>query len=188
MESSAKWRQVVLKKRQQLDPKFIQDASLKIERRLMGLEEFRLAERIALYAAFRGEVETCSIYQKANAVRKEIFYPAVDVATREIRFCRIRKFDDLAPGFAGIPEPKDRSHFLADINYLDLVIVPGVVFDARGNRVGYGQGYYDRLLANYSRKRAALAYDFQIVDSLPSQPRQQRMDVIVTEERILRIV
>lgn len=188
MDSKVTKRQTLLAKRHQLDPLFIEEASQKIVTHFLGLEEFRLSDKIALYADFKGEVQTASIFRKAHALRKEVFYPAVHPETRQIQFYRVQKLMELSPGFAGILEPKNRKYPLSNLNYLDLILVPGVVFDRQGNRIGYGQGFYDRFLSRYRGKRVALAYDFQVCDSLSMERSDQRVDVIVTEERVLRII
>jgi 5-formyltetrahydrofolate cyclo-ligase len=68
------------------------------------------------------------------------------------------------------------------------VLLPGAAFDHRGNRLGYGGGYYDRLLARLKKKLplVALAYEEQIVDSLPAEPHDIKVDMIVTDERVIR--
>lgn len=188
MDPKKRWREAILEQRRQLDPRFVREASEKIESLFLSLEEFNLAERMGLYAAFKNEAETAGIFGKAHALRKEIYYPAVDSKTKEIRFYRVKNLKELGHGFAGILEPKKRAHYLANINFLNLIVVPGVAFDLKGNRLGFGQGYYDKLLEPFHGKRVAFAYEFQIADTLPSQLRDQRMDVIVTEERVIRII
>jgi len=188
MDSKTQWRLDLLAKRSQLNLDFVREASQRACQHLFALEEFVLAERLGIYSAFHNEIETAGIFTKAHALRKEIFYPAVDPQSKEIHFYRVRRLSELQPGYAGILEPSKRAHYLSDINYLNLVIVPGLAFDKKGNRIGFGHGYYDRFLNPFRGKRVALAYEFQICDSLPSQPRDQRVDIIVTEERILRIV
>lgn len=188
MDSKLKWREETLQKRRQLQEEFIRDASYKIATHLFALEEFRLAERIALYAPVRGEVDTSRIFKQAHDFRKEIYYPSVHTEEEAIRFYRVQRLEDLAQGYAGILEPPKVRHPLSNINYLNIIIVPGVCFDSRGNRLGYGKGYYDRLLKGYNGKRVALAYDFQVCDVLPSQEKDERVDIVVTEERVLRII
>ncbi len=188
MDSKKQWRQTILEKRQQLDPRFVREASEKIESAFLSLEEFNLAERVGLYSAFCNEVETVGIFAKAHAFRKEVYYPAVDKNTQEICFYRVKSPKDLEAGFGGILEPKKKTHPLKNVNFLNLIVIPGIAFDKMGNRIGFGHGFYDKLLAPFRGKRVALAYEFQICDSLPAQTRDQRMDIIVTEERVLRIV
>lgn len=186
MEKKPEWRRHILQKRLGLSPGFIREASRKIASRLFSLDEFGLCVKIGLYAPFRNEADSGPVFQKASTTRREIFYPAVDPATKEILFYRVRRLSDLKPGFAGIPEPR-RNHPLSDINYLDLLLVPGVAFDRHGNRLGYGAGYYDRLLKSFRGSRIALAYEFQVCDELPAESRDENVDLIVTEERIVRV-
>lgn len=188
MDPKAQRRQAVLEKRQHLDPHFVHEASHKVQLSFFSLEEFNLCERLGLYASFKNEVETVAIFAKAHALRKEVYYPAVDPKTNTIEFYRVKSMGDLKVGFAGILEPEKRVHPLRDINFLNVIVVPGVAFDKKGNRIGFGKGYYDQLLTGFQNKKVALAYEFQICDSLPAQPTDQKVDVIVTEERLLRII
>lgn len=188
MDPKKRWRETILEQRKQLDPRFVREASEKIGDLFVSLEEFNLAERVGLYSAFRNEVETADLFAKAHALRKEVYYPAVDPTSKEIRFYRVKNLKELGPGFSGILEPKKRTHYLRDINFLNLIVIPGVAFDTKGNRLGFGHGYYDKLLEPFHGKRVAFAYEFQITDLLPSQPRDQRVDIIITEERVIRVV
>ena len=188
MDPKTQWREAVLEKRRTLDPQFVQEASHKVADHLFGLEEFNLAWRIGLYSAFKNEVATDSIFQKSHGLRKEIYYPAVDTKKEKARLYRVNALQELQPGFAGILEPSKTKNPLSDLNYLNVMILPGVVFDKKGNRIGLGQGYYDRLLESFNGKKIALPYEFQVVDALPTEEKDQRVDIIVTEERIIRII
>ncbi len=185
MDPKTQRRQVVLEKRQQLKPDFVREASHRIARQFFSLEEFTLAERLGLYAAFRNEVETAEIFSKAHALRKEIYYPAVSPQGEAISFYRVRSPQELQPRYAGILEPDPKHHPLANINFLNLIVVPGVAFDKQGNRLGFGGGYYDRLLEKFKGCKIALAFDFQVAAELPKTPKDQQVDIIVTEERII---
>lgn len=187
MNSKTEWRQKILEKRRELPKEFISESSHRIINRLFSLEEFICAEHIGLYASFRGEVETEEIFLRSNSQRKEVYYPAVDAKHQILKFYRIRKCAELKPGFADILEPVSRTNPLKDIHYLNLIVVPGVVFDKQGHRIGYGQGFYDRLLTNYQGKRIALAYEFQVVEKIPALLEDQKVDFIVTEERVIKV-
>lgn len=186
MDSKQKWRQALLEKRRNLTPQEVAGASKKIAARFFALEEVRLAERFGLYAAFQNEVETTVIFTRAHALRQEIYYPAVDPESRTLHFYRVRNLKELRPGFAGIPEPDSKNNRLRAINYLNLIVVPGVAFDRKGNRLGRGEGYYDRLLGGYHGLKIGLGYEFQVVEELPATPRDRRLDYLVTEERVLK--
>lgn len=188
MDPKTQWRQAILEKRRSLDPQFVQEASHKVAGHLFGLEEFNLASTLGLYSSFRNEIDTTHIFKKSHSLRKEIYYPAVDAKKETARFYRVNALKELKPGFAGILEPSKTKNPLSDINYLNLILIPGVVFDKKGNRIGFGGGTYDRLLEGFNGKRIALAYEFQVVDSLPVEARDQRVDIIVTEERMIKII
>jgi 5-formyltetrahydrofolate cyclo-ligase len=96
----------------------------------------------------------------------------------------IREFErDVSPGAWGIPEPHEHNRVALDA--VDLLIVPGLAFDDRGNRLGYGAGFYDRLLASCSKPTVALAFEGQIVSEVPAGNHDIRIKKIVTETRVI---
>ena len=179
-------RQVVREKRRLLDASFVEEASLKVQKLFFSLEELNVADRLGLYAASENEVNTRDIFNRLYMDRKRLFFPLVSEQSKALHFSRVHKWEDLIVGFKGILEPADKNRILKDINDLQLIILPGVAFDIRGNRLGRGSGYYDRLLKGYRGTRIGLAYEFQILDSLPANADDQCVDCIVTEERIIR--
>ena len=96
----------------------------------------------------------------------------------------ITKESDLMLNSFGYYEPKNISP--VDPEEIDLVIVPGVVFDKSFNRIGFGKGYYDRILSKLkpSAKKVAIAHDFQVLQSIPTEDHDIKMDMIITEETI----
>ena len=97
---------------------------------------------------------------------------------------QIRSFDDLQKGTFGILEPKPEAMNLVAPDELDLVLVPGIAFDKRGYRLGYGGGFYDAFLAQTKSVKVGLAFDFQIVDLLPTREEDERVDLIVSEKTV----
>ncbi|MCG2721077.1 MAG: 5-formyltetrahydrofolate cyclo-ligase, partial [Thermodesulfovibrionales bacterium] len=99
----------------------------------------------------------------------------------------IVKLRELVPGFMGIPEPMVTEGRMRSIDMADLVILPGVAFDPGGNRLGYGAGYYDILLSERTKMMplVALAYEEQIVDVIPSEKHDVRIDMIITDQRLI---
>ena len=93
---------------------------------------------------------------------------------------------DVEPGYRGIPEPRE-ALARVDPRDVDWVLVPGVAFDAGGRRLGYGGGYYDRLLVllDPGVPKVAGAYEMQIVSEIPAAPHDLRVDAIATSERLL---
>lgn len=156
--------------------------SSRIERLLFDLPEFRAARVVLFYASFRTEVETRGMIRRALDEGKRVVLPKVK--GKELALYEIRDLDkDLAPGSWGIPEPVNGRP--ADLKGVDLVVLPGAVFDEQGNRLGYGAGFYDRLLAGYQGATVALAFEVQVVPEVPSAKHDVPVKKIVTEKRII---
>ncbi|MEJ2696710.1 MAG: 5-formyltetrahydrofolate cyclo-ligase [Candidatus Sulfobium sp.] len=157
--------------------------------RVLSLAEVVRAHTLFLFASFRSEVDTFGIMRSSLAAGKKVLVPRVDRERHILFLCEIRNVDELVPGYMGIPEPPLNSQEIpADVNDIDLVIIPGAGFDPAGNRIGYGGGYYDRLLAGLKRDIpvVAPAYEEQIAGSIPAEPHDIRVTVIVTDRRVIR--
>lgn len=173
----------LLQRRLALNSQVIKRKSLKISNKLFLLPYFAEAERIALYSPIKNEVLTEKIFKKSKELGKVIYFPRVESAS--LTFCRVNNFTELMPGKFGVLEPNPDSETIPAKN-LDLIIIPGVAFDRVGRRIGYGKGYYDRILLEVGKeKRAALAYGFQVVDFLPEETGDARMGIVVTESEII---
>lgn len=162
-------------------------ASARINARLAGLPELADAEAILGYAAFGTEVDIDSYLGARIAEGKGIFLPWVDSA--QLRIARITDLEyELAPGFAGLREPHPDHRRPARPDRLDAAVVPGVAFDRRCARLGYGGGYFDKLLAEVAPSTivVGVAYEVQLVDTLPSEPHDRGVDVIITDAGIVR--
>jgi len=156
--------------------------SLKIKKLLFESEEFKSAEIILFYLSFDGEVDTYSAIKDALKMGKTVALPFIRREKREISPSLIKSLSskDLKSGPYGIKQPKK---FLPlDIKKIDLVITPGVAFDRKGNRLGRGKGYYDRLLKKLSAstKKIGLAFDFQVLPSLFTEPHDSCVDKIIS--------
>ena len=138
--------------------------------KLFSTVEFKKANVILFYASFDGEVETFEMMKKAQKLGKKIALPIIIKDQKKIIPTQIQELDkDLHPGPFGIKAPQNAEGCSVDVEKLDLVIVPGIAFDKHNNRLGRGAGYYDRFLGRIPSRVPAfgLAFDFQIVDSLP---------------------
>ena len=186
MESVPKLYARMCASTRELESSFVVEASLSIQKRVLLMEEFRVGVRIGIYAPLHNEVRTELLFTEGKRHRKELYFPAVDESAGEINFYRIKTWDELEPGYAGILEPTTAASRLRNLATLDALLVPGVAFDLRGGRVGYGKQYYDNCLIGFRGKRIALAYDFQIVSELPIGVRERKVDWIVTEKRVIR--
>jgi 5-formyltetrahydrofolate cyclo-ligase len=180
-------RKEVLGKRDRIphELKGAKDSSIK--QRLLALPEFLSARSVLFYASFRSEVETSGIIREALSMGKRVVLPKVDKEKHMLTLYEIKSPDELAPGFIGIPEPMQRKERLVHLADIDLVIVPGAGYDYTGNRLGYGGGYYDILLSGKKKNMPviALAYEEQLVDAIPAEKHDVRVDMIVTDGRVI---
>lgn len=156
--------------------------SREIEGRLFSLPEFKSARVVLFFASFQSEVDTIPMIRRALASGKRVVLPKVE--GKELELFEIRNIDsDVSPGAWGIPEPRGSAPVKLD--ELDIIIVPGAAFDERGNRLGYGAGFYDKLLSNFTKLSVALAFEEQIVPKVPADPHDVPVRKIITEKRVI---
>lgn len=179
-------RETVRKRRDSMTAADVETKSKEIAEKLMALEEYRKAKAVMFYAAKGNEVQTREMIKAAIKEGKKVLLPVTNMEKKEIEAAVIEHYDrDLKKGAYGIMEPKEKS----DVNekLIDAVVLPGVAFDRQGHRLGYGLGYYDKLLRRLTNAaKIGLAYDFQIVDKLPRESHDERMGLIVTESSVIR--
>lgn len=180
-------RKKILKKRDKIsrDIKTIKDLSIK--QRLFSLHEFMNAKIIFFYASFKSEVETLAMIKETLEMEKRIVLPKVRREGRGVKLYEIKDINELSPGHMGIPEPSSPKGYSLSLEEVDLVVIPGVAFDYSGNRLGYGGGFYDMLLADRQKKIPiiALAYEEQLIDKIPSEPHDIKIDMILTDKRVI---
>ena len=154
---------------------------------LLNSNEYIAAQTLFTYYPFRKEIDTREIIKDALAKNKKVVLPKVSGSEIEIFFIKnVQK--DLKSGSFNILEPDISICRKADLRSIDLVIVPGLGFDLNFNRLGYGGGFYDKILEKLGRKvkKIALAFNLQILDNIPSCPHDQKVDIIITESNIYR--
>lgn len=189
-EAKRAMRERVIAVRDALAPAVRATASQDIARRVSALPSFADARCPLLTLPFRSEWDTLPLVAIALAEGKTVALPRVNGATRMLDLYEVRDVDrDTAPGYRGILEP-DPALPRVDVGAIDWVLVPGVAFDAAGRRLGYGGGYYDRLLALMppATPRVAGAFDVQRVPVVPAAPHDLVVDTLATESRLLAIV
>ena len=157
-------------------------AEIAVAQRLEQCPEFMAAKHILLYHALPDELQTRLILERWTD-RKLLYLPRVNGNSLEILpFCGSAS---LHSGAFGIREPE--GDVMADVGLMDLIIVPGVAFDFSGNRLGRGKGFYDRLLCEAQCPLVGIAYDFQLVEALPSESHDIPMTRIVTDKRDINL-
>ena len=178
-------RASVLARRDALDAKTRRRDSQAITARLLALPEYRVAGVVCAYASFGSEFDTATFCSDVIAAGKRLLLPRVNRTARMLELREVKNLrDDLVAGVWGIREPAERCPIVPP-SAVEFLLVPGVAFTATGERLGYGRGFYDRLLSGLNAKtpRIAAAFALQVVDSIPSGANDQRVHLIVTEER-----
>lgn len=173
--------------RNAMTPENRHSASMQVIDNLQRLSVFNTARTIHTYVAWRDEVDNHALIAELLRQGRTVIVPKVDLAHQRLLHYRIDHFCELRPGAFGILEPHDSSHAVQSLtsDSFDLILVPGVAFDVRGNRLGYGGGYYDRFLQSLTTPTVALAFDRQLVPALPVQSHDRAVQYIVTESRII---
>lgn len=155
-----------------------------IQRTFLELDAYQRATAIALYLPVNGEVPTEAIVHHSQTAGKTIYLPVIE--GERIVLQQFLHPEGLRPGKFGILEPS-AGGLTAEPHHIDLFVVPGVVFDLNGNRGGYGKGYYDRLLHSCcgSSLLVGFCYDFQLVAQIAAEPHDVRMNMVITERRVI---
>ncbi len=170
----------------QMSERVVREKSLRIYRQLIDMPAYQLARRIACYVSIKNEVDTRIVIQKAIGSGKQVGVPV----TREdgdMDFQAILGLSELRPVHYGLREPVPDSQKVLLPHTIDVILIPGIAFDRFGHRIGSGGGYYDRFLARTEAVRIGLSYSFQIIDRVPAEPHDVKMDLIITENEIIRI-
>jgi len=181
-------RKKILALRQSQSPQAIERKSDEIKRKLLGISQFSMAGTILFYLALADEVQTEKVIEHSLKLGKRVAVPLIESQNNQILISELKDPErELEPGTLGIFQPKKNFYRPLKMEQLELVIVPGVAFDKRGNRLGFGKGFYDRFLrkAPERTKSIALAFELQLVDDVPSELHDVPVDYIITEKRII---
>lgn len=185
-ESKTALRVAVLSQRNSLSIEKAESWSRSIQARLIETSLFQSANAIALYSSFQNEAATEKIRDHALRSGKRVFYPR-PFPNRSIEFVEIGSATELVRGKLGIAEPTGNKVLSRCSEFNVLLITPGVAFDPKGNRLGRGQAWYDRLIRQWGSRATpvGLAYEFQVIDRIPVDPWDQKVLFISTQERFI---
>lgn len=154
-----------------------------IAHHLLAMPELDGADTVLAFASFRSEVDTSPILTGLAGRGVRLCLPRVE--DREIAIVVHRLGEPLVAGPTGVPEPTGVE--VVSAHAIDVVVVPGVAFDAAGGRLGYGGGYYDRLFRIAPRAtRIAIGFESQVVDAVPRGGHDLPVDALVTESQVRR--
>ncbi len=181
-------RNNILLKRNSLDKDIKENIDYQIYNKLITSDLYLDSKTIFIYLSFGSELDTKTIINKALMDGKKVYIPKIYKADKSMRAVNLESFKDLKKNSMGILEPIDDSNYIEKEN-IDLIIVPGAVFDFNGNRIGYGGGYYDRYLEDIKEinNKVVLAYDLQIVDFINPEPHDISFDYIVTNTKFIKV-
>lgn len=153
-----------------------------IKEKLFSLEEFKKAKNIFCYISLASEADTKGIIVDALGLGKHMFAPRVEQDALGV--AEIKDLDkDLEEGPLGILQPREDLPRLSPPEVLDIAIVPGIAFDRKGSRLGRGKGYFDRFLkqlADTAVKTVGIAFDFQILKSIPQNSSDIPVNLVIS--------
>ena len=162
------------------------EKSKRIENKLADHPYYQNAKNILFYVSYGNEVSTHDLIKDALQKKKNVFVPVSDTKTKTLQVAHLSSWDDLAPGAYSILEPQRDKQRFVPFQVINLIIVPGVAFDRKGNRLGHGGGFYDWLICKLPTVQTiGLAFSFQIVDELPTESSDQKVRTIITEDEII---
>jgi 5-formyltetrahydrofolate cyclo-ligase len=178
-------RQEFFQRRKKLSSQEVEEKSRTIKTLLARLPEYRTGQNISFYISRENEVKTHEMIKDCLNEGKTVSVPVIE--GKYIQLSELKNFEDLKPGAFNILEPGKKR--IINPAVLDVIIVPGLAFDLQGNRIGFGRGYYDRLLRETGDQtiRVALSFENQIADALPCTDLDEPVDLIITEKRIIRL-
>lgn len=177
------WRKLFLAARGALSAFERASFSSFIHRRIVSHPVWQQARTVGAYISLPDEVQTRPLLRQAWQRGKQIVAPAVDQHNHTLTFHRLSRMDEMRWRSRGPLEPPRTRPVAQEL--IDLVLVPGVGFDERGYRLGFGKGYYDRFLGSCRAFRMGLAFEAQLTGVLPTSAWDTPVDCIVTEKRFL---
>lgn len=176
-------RELIKQKRKALTHEEISEKSIKITDFLTTSQIYQNAKCICVYMASFNEPRTLPLIQQAITDGKKICLPVTDIENTALSLSYISDTSSLKKGAYGILEPTVID--TADPHTVDLIIVPGIVFDRNGSRIGFGKGFYDRLLSDTNAVKIGVCYAFQLCKGIPADNHDIPMNMIVTEEEFI---
>ncbi|KEK26197.1 5-formyltetrahydrofolate cyclo-ligase [Bacillus gaemokensis] len=184
-EEKIRLRKQILEQMNSLSKEQHETLSEQIVFSLYEQEEWKESETIGITLSMEHEVNTYTIIEQAWREGKRVVVPKCNRDTRTMTFRQIINFDQLETVYMNLLEPIPTLTAEVDAEEIDLLFVPGVAYTRNGERIGYGGGYYDRYLAQYKGKTLSLAFAFQIVNDIPTEPFDQNVHKIITEKETI---
>ncbi len=183
------FRQYILRLRDRQPLKDIEQKSLEIIDQVLHLHEYVRARGIACYVNKDTEVDTRPLIRRALDSNKRVLIPVVKKGDIDLFFSEVKDLGkELMPGSFNIPEPKPEHLRPQGLDAADVLFVPGIVWDKDGYRLGWGRGYFDRVLKSLPNhvRTIGLSFNLQLVNRVPRDQFDLPVNIVVTETRVIR--
>lgn len=156
-----------------------------IEKKIASLTEFLESDVVFLYYPVRNEVDVRELIEYSLYLDKKVFIPKVK-EDDTLDFFEIKSFKELEEGYKGIKEPTiTEDPYIENVSQKTFMVAPGVAFDKHLSRIGMGKGFYDKYLRSHKIKSVCgAAYEFQMLDSIPCEPHDAKMDMVITQNNV----
>ena len=164
------------------------DKTKAVENRLFEFANFFESKIVLLYINNVNEVNTEQIIKKSLKLNKIVILPAIGTKNHEIKLLKIDNAEtDLKIGSRGVLEPDAEKCKIVPVKCIDIAIIPGIALDEKGSRIGFGDGYYDRLIPKLplTARKVGIAFEDQIIKQVPTESHDRHVDIIITEKRII---
>ncbi|WP_340690121.1 5-formyltetrahydrofolate cyclo-ligase [Hydrogenobacter thermophilus] len=175
-------RRAYLNRREAMGEEEVFLYSERIKRGVKSLPDFKDAKKILFYCPIKNEPDLTSLIWESISLGKEALLPKVD--GDRLRIYKVEHSNQLKPGSFCILEPEDGTQ--VEPEEVDFALVPGIVFDTKGYRIGFGKGFYDRLLKRVKGVKVGVAYSFQVLEEIPVDSWDEPVDLLITETYILK--
>ena len=181
-------RKTYAEKRANMSLAEVDAKSKQIKIHLLALPEYQNSISIHTFiGSLPGEVRTKPLIEHALSENKNVMIPIYHGVDKPPSHSLIHDLDSLEMTQFGIEQPTEEAVIPSEVHNADLILVPCIAVDRSGNRIGMGGGFYDRILNQLSITKIALAFDFQFIDSLPSEEYDIKINLVVTEKGVTRI-
>ncbi len=179
-------RNTYKKKRELMTKPEVEEKSLLASKHFLSSEIYKKSSKIMVYMPLGNEIDTRHIIKTAFDDGKTVILPVTDAESGDITPCIIRENTEFVKGAFSVAEPMEKE--TAEVSEIDAVLVPGIVFNKNGDRIGFGKGCYDRFLKNISAVKLGFCYDFQIYDNFSGEKQDISMDYLISEEEMIKIL
>lgn len=182
MTNKQELRSTILKRLENIQGKIREEKNNKIFKKLVKSKYIKQSNNIMCFVSFRDEVDTINFIRYLFNEGKNVYIPVVDKIKKEMYISKIESFMELKEGYYGVLEPIEKYLRVTDPKVLDIIITPGVAYNKKKFRIGYGAGFYDKFFANknITAKKIGICFKEQLADFTP-QDHDKKVDILITD-------